>query len=129
VRNLAAKSAEAASNTGSMIKNTVEKATLGVKIAGETAENFENIVTGINESDKIVSDIAQSSREQSQSIAQINSGIDQVTLVIQQNSATSQQSAAASQQMSSQAAMLQELVSRFKLRDDGSLLYLPPSGR
>ncbi|MDR0248209.1 MAG: methyl-accepting chemotaxis protein [Oscillospiraceae bacterium] len=116
VRNLAAKSAEAAKNTESMIKNTVEKASLGVRIAGETADNFANIVSGINESDEIVSEIARSSNEQSRSIEQINSGIDQVAKVIQQNSATSQESAAASQEMSSQAALLQELIARFRLK-------------
>jgi methyl-accepting chemotaxis protein len=117
VRNLAAKSAEAASNTGSLIDNSIEKANLGVRIAGQTAESFSKIVAGINESDKIVGDIARSSEEQSLGIAEINTGIDKVAAVIQQNSSTAQESAAASEEMSSQAGLLQQLVSRFKLKN------------
>jgi len=119
VRNLAAKSAEAAKETGNMIQNSMEKAELGSKIAGETAGSLHEIVSGINESTKLVSDIARSSDEQSKGIEQINQGIDQVAQVVQQNSATAEQSAAASQEMSGQANILEELVENFKLRDAG----------
>ena len=116
VRNLAAKSAEAAKDTGGLIQNSMEKAELGARIAGETAESLAEIVSGINESSQIVGEIARSSEEQSLGITQINTGIDQVAQVVQQNSATAQESAAASEQMSSQSAMLEELISQFKLK-------------
>ena len=116
VRNLAAKSAEAAKDTGGLIQNSMEKAELGARIAGETAESLADIVSGINESSQIVGEIARSSEEQSLGITQINTGIDQVAQVVQQNSATAQESAAASEQMSSQSAMLEELISQFKLK-------------
>jgi len=116
VRNLAAKSAEAAKETGNMIQNSMSKAELGSKIAGETADSLIEIVKGINESTRIVNDIAKSSDEQSVGIEQINRGIDQVAQVVQQNSATAQQSAAASEEMSGQANVLEELVENFKLR-------------
>jgi len=117
VRNLAAKSAEAAKDTGGLIQNSMEKAELGARIAGETAESLADIVSGINESSQIVGEIARSSEEQALGISQINTGIDQVAQVVQQNSATAQESAAASQQMSSQSAMLEELISQFKLKN------------
>jgi len=116
VRNLAAKSAEAAKDTGGLIQNSMEKAELGARIAGETAESLADIVSGINESSQIVGEIARSSEEQALGITQINTGIDQVAQVVQQNSATAQQSAAASEQMSSQSSMLEELISQFKLK-------------
>ena len=117
VRNLAAKSAEAAKETGNMIQNSMTKAELGSKIAGETADSLVEIVNGINESTKIVNDIARSSDEQSVGIEQINRGIEQVAQVVQQNSATAEQSAATSQEMSGQAHVLEELVENFKLRE------------
>ena len=117
VRNLAAKSAEAAKETGDMIQNSMEKAELGARIAGETAESLVEIVSGINESDMIVSEIASSSEEQANGIRQINVGIDQVAQVIQQNSATAEESAAASEEMSSQANMLEALIAQFRLKD------------
>ena len=117
VRNLAAKSAEAAKETGLMIQNTMDKAEFGSGIATQTASSLAEIVTGINESSALITEFAQSSEAQAIWITQINTGIDQVAQVIQQNSATAEESAAASQQMSSQSMVLQELMSEFKLRD------------
>ena len=129
VRNLAAKSAEAAKDTGGLIENSIEKANLGVRIAGETAESLSDIVTGINESDRIVSEIAKSSDEQTIAIENLNVGIDQVAQVVQQNSATAEESAAASEEMSGQSDFLQQLISQFKLANSTETFRhsLPPS--
>jgi len=129
VRNLASKSADAAKDTGDMIQNSMEKAELGSRIAGETAESLTEIVTGINESTQLITEIAESSEAQSLGISQINTGIDQVAQVTQQNSATAQQSAAASEQMSGQSTMLQQLIAQFKLHDNSGGFQLPPSPR
>jgi methyl-accepting chemotaxis protein len=117
VRNLAAKSADAASDTEALIASSMEKAELGVRIANETAASLAEIVSGINESGSLVTEIAHSSDDQSAAISQINTGIDQVAQVVQQNSATAEESAAASEEMSGQSAMLRELIAQFKLRD------------
>ena len=121
VRSLAAKSAEAAKDTGGLIANSMEKAELGSRIAGETAESLAEIVTGISESNQLIGEIARSSEEQSDGIEQINIGIDQVAQVVQQNSATAQESAAAAEEMSGQSAILEELISQFKLKDNVSM--------
>jgi methyl-accepting chemotaxis protein len=126
VRSLAAKSADAAKDTGSLIENSIEKAELGAKIAGETNESLKEIVTGINETSTLVSDIASSSETQSQAIKQINTGIDQVAQVVQQNSATAEESAAASEEMSGQSAILQNLIAQFKLKGGSNQLHAAP---
>ena len=110
VRNLAAKSAEAAKDTESLIADSIEKAELGSRIADDTSASLTEIVAGIGESSQLVTEIAKSSEEQSEGIGQINRGIDQVAQVIQQNSATAEQSAAASEEMSGQSMMLEELI-------------------
>ena len=118
VRNLAAKSAEAAKDTGGLISNSIEKAELGSRIAGETSASLAEIVAGINESTRIVAEIALSSDEQSQNIVQITRGIDQVAQVVQQNSATAEESAAAAIDMSAQSLILEDLIRQFQLRSD-----------
>ena len=116
VRNLASKSAAAAKDTGTMIQDSMVKAELGVRIAGETAVSFTEISEGVNESSRLINEIAKSSEEQSFGIGEINRGIEQIAKVIQQNSATAEESAAASQEMSSQSNMLEDLVGQFKLK-------------
>ncbi|MCL2227327.1 MAG: methyl-accepting chemotaxis protein [Oscillospiraceae bacterium] len=116
VRNLAAKSAEAAKDTESLIADSIEKAELGSRIADNTSTSFVDIVAGIGESSKLINEMAKSSEEQAAGIAQINTGIDQVSHVVQQNSATAEQSAAASQEMSGQSLMLEQLISQFRLK-------------
>jgi len=127
VRNLAAKSAEAAKDTESLIADSISKAELGSKIADDTSESLKEIVHGIDESTRLVGDIARSSDEQSAGIDQINKGVDQVAQVVQQNSATAEESAAASEEMSGQSIMLEELISRFKLRDAGNSFQSLPA--
>ena len=127
VRNLASKSAEAAKDTGAMIQNSMEKAQFGSRIAGETAASLTEIVTGINESNQLIAEIAGATEQQSLGIEQINIGIDQVAQVVQQNSATAEESAAASEEMSGQSDMLQQLIEQFSLRESGGMhRSLPP---
>jgi len=120
VRNLAAKSAAAAKDTGGLIANSMEKSEHGTRIAKDTSESLTEIVSGINESSEIMSEIARASKAQSTGIAQINSSIDQVATVVQQNSATAEESAAASEELSGQASTLDGLIAQFKLRNTNS---------
>jgi len=117
VRSLAAKSAEAAKDTGALISNSMEKADQGVHIAQDTAESLAEIVSGINESGEIISEIATVSEAQTAGIAQINVSIDQVARIIQQNSSATEESAAASDELNGQAATLGRLINHFKLKE------------
>jgi methyl-accepting chemotaxis protein len=125
VRNLAAKSAEAAKDTESLIANSIEKTEIGVQMAGETYASLSEIVSGINTSGHLVTEIAMRSDEQSVAIEQINAGIEQVAGVVQQNSATAEQSASASQEMSGQSDALRDLISQFKLKSKDGEGQLP----
>ena len=121
VRTLAAKSAEAAKDTGVLISNSMEKAEYGARIAKETADSLASIVAGINESSEIIHEIADASEKQTTGITQVDTGIDQVANVVQQNSAIAQQSAAASQELSKQSDTLRGLLAKFKLKSDTEL--------
>lgn len=116
VRNLAARSANAAKETTVMIENSVIKVGKGMNIAEDTAKALVDIVDGVSKAADLVADIAYASNEQATAISQINEGIYQVSQVTQNNTATAEESAAASEEMTSQAQMLKEMVGRFKLK-------------
>ncbi|MDD3174121.1 MAG: methyl-accepting chemotaxis protein [Herbinix sp.] len=116
VRNLAARSANAAKETTDMIEGSIKKAEGGTRIAKDTADALNNIVSGIEKVASLINDIAVASNEQAMGISQVNQGIMQVSQVVQTNSATSEESAAASEELSSQAAVLKETVSKYKLK-------------
>ncbi|MEG6523228.1 HAMP domain-containing methyl-accepting chemotaxis protein [Desulfotomaculum sp. 1211_IL3151] len=120
VRNLAARSANAAKETTEMIEGSIKKVEDGTRIANATATALNNIVGDISKVANLVNDIAVASGEQATGISQVNQGVIQVSQVVQTNSATSEESAAASEELSSQAQVLKEMVSRFKLRKSSS---------
>jgi methyl-accepting chemotaxis protein len=122
VRNLAARSANAAKETTDMIEDSMRVVEGGTKIANGTASALNQIVENVEEVAGLVNDIAIASGEQATGIAQINQGLTQVSQVVQTNSATSQESAAASEELASQAALLQEQVGKYRLRN-GSAVY------
>lgn len=116
VRNLAARSANAAKETTDMIEGSIKKVEDGTKIANETAAALTEIVEEVAKAANLVGDIAIASNEQASGIAQINQGVMQVSQVVQTNSATSEESAAASEELSSQADLMRDAVARFKLK-------------
>lgn len=87
VRVLASKCAEAAQETAALVKNTLEKADLSLKIATGTSVSLKEIVDGINSGAENAARIAQLSDEQAAAITQVNLGISQVAHVVQQSGA------------------------------------------
>ncbi|WP_321529892.1 methyl-accepting chemotaxis protein [uncultured Desulfuromonas sp.] len=126
VRNLAARSAKAASETAELIEGSVAKTANGSQIAQTTATSLTEIVESITKVSSLIKDIAITSNEQSQGINQINLALGQIDQVIQQTTANAEESAATSEELSSQAIELQQMLSNFKL-SSGSLAAAGPS--
>lgn len=116
VRSLAARSADAAKETTGLIEGSINKVKEGTRIADNTAEALDDIVSGIDKVTSLISNIAVASNEQATGIAQINTGVEQVAEVVHQNSATAEESAASSEELSSQAVLLKEMIGQFELR-------------
>ena len=132
VRKLATQSKEAVEETNSIIRNSIQQAELGAQVADGMASSLAEIVTCVNESNRLIWEIAHSSEEQSVSISQVNANIDHVAGIVQQNSALSEESAAAAEEnaaaseesaavaneMNSQSNVLKNLIARFKLKSE-----------
>lgn len=118
VRNLAAKSSEAASDTTTLINDSIEAVENGTAIANETAEALLTTVDGTKAVVTSIDSISQACTYQADAIAQVTTGMDQISNVVQTNSATAEESAASSEELAGQAQMLKEMVRKFKLRKE-----------
>ena len=128
VRNLATKSDQAAKATKELIDNSITSVQDGSEIVNRVSESLDKTVEATNESMSALQEIAQAVEEEAEAIAQVTEGIDQISSVVQTNSATSEQSAAASEELSSQASLMKDLLSKFRLRNDsGSSSYSAPA--
>ena len=116
VRNLAARSANAAKETTAMIEGSIKKVAQGSSIAEDTAQALSRIVGSVGKVKDLVAEIAAASNEQAQGITQVDQGLKQVDQVTQQNTAGAEESASAAEQLSAQAGRLRELIGRFNLR-------------
>ena len=117
VRNLAGKSAQAASETAEMIEDSIRKVSQGFKLAEDTAEALDAIMGNIDDSVTAMNSIAENASDQATAVTQIDQAIGQVSQVVQTISATSEECAAASEELLNQANMLKEIMQNFRLAE------------
>ena len=110
VRALAQRSAGAAKEIKGLISESTTQVGQGVSLVAETGKSLERIITQVGEINRVVSDIAAGSQEQSTGLQQVNTAINQMDQMTQQNAAMAEQSTAASQSLSQEASRLTELV-------------------
>jgi methyl-accepting chemotaxis protein len=108
VRKLAERSQLAAEEINSLSSSSVN-------IADKSGRLLEQIVPNIQNTAKLVQEIAASSTEQNSGATQINNAIQQFNQVIQQNAAGAEEIASSSEELSAQAESLKESVSFFTL--------------
>ena len=121
VRNLAGKSAEASKKTQELILNSIEAVNKGSLLASDTASVLEEASAYAEQFITAVMEISQNATKEAEAIAQITQGLNQVSSVVHTNSATAEESAAASEELSGQAAMMQSLISAFRIDETPSV--------
>jgi hypothetical protein len=110
VRSLAIRSAEAAKNTATLIKMTVDKIENGSKLVGDNAQAFKEVSENVTQSTSLMSEIAASSRDQAQGIEQINQGVSEMDRIVNENVANAEESAAVAETLKNESGQINMIV-------------------
>ena len=115
VRNLASKSDEAAKATKDLIENSITAVRDGADVVDKVTESLQRTTELTTSVVTMMGSVTEAVETQTAAIAQVTEGIDQISAVVQTNSATSEECAAASEELSSQANIMHQLMSEFKV--------------
>ena len=91
VRNLAARSAEAAKEIKALVEDANEKANDGKKISDDMIKGYEELNTHISQTIELIEDVSHASKEQMSGIEQINDAVTMLDRVTQENANESNQ--------------------------------------
>lgn len=117
VRNLAAKSAEAAKEIHQIIKESMADVSYGTVLVNKTGEHMEAMVSSITKVNKIMQGISLASEEQRLGIEQIAVAINQMDTVVQQNASLVDQSATSTMMLDEKAQLLMDNVAIFQIEE------------
>ncbi|MBC7366461.1 MAG: chemotaxis protein, partial [Undibacterium sp.] len=112
VRALAQRSATAARETAEKIGDSVQRSETGAQISGRVPRHFGKIVEKARRVDTLIGEIATSSREQTEGIAQVNIAVSAMDKITQSNAASAEESAAGASQLGALSASLAGVVSQ-----------------
>lgn len=116
VRNLAAKSDEAAKATKGLIENSTTVTQRGGQIVDEVSQTLKTTMELVLKSDEYITSIAEAVQGEAESIAQVTTGISQISDVVEMNTAGSQEAAAVSTELFEQVRLLDEETRKFRLK-------------
>ncbi|UYA62448.1 Methyl-accepting chemotaxis sensor/transducer protein [Pectobacterium sp. F1-1] len=120
VRSLAQRSATAAKEIKELIDDSVNKVQEGMMLVDSAEATMNTLTSHVSDVNAIIAEISQASQEQSDGISQINIAVGQIDTTTQQNAALVEESAAAAVSLQSQANVLTQTVSAFKLAQSGT---------
>ena len=115
VRDLAAKSAQAAQNTNTLINRSIQDVKTGTESTDLAVSAMQVIGDCISSIKALMDEIAAASVQQSEMIVLVENGIKEISAVVQANSSAAEKSAAVSKELSSQARTLNGLIGRFRV--------------
>lgn len=112
VRSLAQRSALAAKETADKIADACTRSTQGVELSVKVSAGLQQILEKSREVDRLVTEVATASNEQSEGIAQINTAVSQMDKVTQSNAANAEETASAAEELNAQSEELRNAASQ-----------------
>ena len=115
---LAADSRQSAVITRELISKSLTEIENGSIMVEYTMESIGTALANMESFAGMAAGAAEASQEQADMLKQIQARIDQISTVVQSNSASAEETSAISQELSAQAIGLEEMISKFELREE-----------
>lgn len=116
---LALESSKAANTTKELIEISMEEINKGNTITVGAMNSLKESVSAVDQVNNMIQETAQSAAIQAENMKQLRVGIEEMAHGIQDNSAASQQTSATSEELASQADILNQMVQKFELNENG----------
>ena len=108
VRNLAARSAEAAKEIKDLVESATEKANDGKQISNDMIQGYEKLNSNIHNTLDLINEVSGSSKEQFSAMEQINDTVNNLDRVTQQNASAASEANKVAQEVNSIATKVVE---------------------
>jgi methyl-accepting chemotaxis protein len=136
VRNLASRSAKAASETAGLIEESIQHVGLGSSVAHETAESLNVITEQVEKINKIVSTISGESDAQAKHLGEMTDTVTQVSATADANMQSVHEVTTVIDSISKTAQGLHVIIEHFKANEEGKVMvegqkypgFVPPHG-
>jgi aerotaxis receptor len=119
VRGLAQRSATAAKEIKELIDNSIQKVQAGTALTNSAGVTMDEVIESVCRVSKVMGEISNSTREQSNGIGQVNEAVIKIDDITQQNAALVEQAAAAAGNLALQARCVSQAMAVFKLQHAG----------
>ncbi|WP_327194523.1 methyl-accepting chemotaxis protein [Novosphingobium beihaiensis] len=116
VRELAQRSANAARDIKELITKSSGQVSAGVGLVGQTGGKFDEIVSRIDALHGLITDMAESARQQAGDLQQVSNAVDDMDRMTQQNAAMVEETTAATRSLETEASALTRMMSAFRTR-------------
>ncbi|MEN0059810.1 MAG: methyl-accepting chemotaxis protein, partial [Bdellovibrio sp.] len=122
------RSASAAKDISTLIKDSVTQIEKGNSLAGKSGSALSEIVTAVKKVSDLNSEIAAASQEQTAGIQQISKAMNQLDQSSQSNAASAEQIAATSSEISGQTKTNREVTQELQILILGEISSSPAAG-
>ncbi len=113
VRNLANRSASAASEVKTLVENSSRRVDEGMRLVKDSGAVLEDIVNAIEQLVATTNQLVASSQEQNDRVGQVSHAVNQIDSMTQQNASLVEEVASISEEISEQSSALKESVAYF----------------
>nr|WP_315256478.1 methyl-accepting chemotaxis protein [uncultured Duganella sp.] len=120
VRGLAQRSATAAKEIKALIDTSIQKVQAGTTLTNSAGVTMNEVIESVCRVSKVMSEISDSTREQSTGIGQVNEAVIKIDDITQQNAALVEEAAAAAGNLAVQARCVSQAIAVFKLQQNAS---------